>query len=113
LIGEGGAADLFSFLKVENILPDIEDVLKDPKKAKLPPENRLDGQYAVMQLLLHYAVPENIDKLFEYGKRLNLELQTSMVRSLIKKSGGTLLNSPAISKFISEHRALIVGSLEE
>jgi len=112
LMGEGSAADLFSFLKVESILPDITAILKDPKKAKLPPEDRLDGQYAVMQLLLHYAEPDNIEKLFDYGKRLNLELQTSLVRSLIKKSGGTLLNSPAISKFIADHRALIVGSLE-
>ena len=95
-----------------SILPSIDDVLKDPKKCKIPPESRLDGQYALMQLLLHYAASDNIDKLFTCGQRLNLELQTSMVRSLIKKSGGTLLNSPAISKFIAEHRALIVGSLE-
>lgn len=112
LIGEGSAADLFSFLKVESILPNIDDVLKDPAKCKIPPESRLDGQYALMQLLLHYAESDNIDALFTCGQRLNLELQTSMVRSLIKKSGGTLLNSPSISKFISEHRALIVGSLE-
>lgn len=112
LIGDGAAADLFSFLKVESILPSIEDVLKDPEHCKLPPESRLDGQYALMQLLLHYAESDNIEQLFTCGKRLNLELQTSMVRSLIKKSGGTLLNSPSISKFISEHRALIVGSLE-
>lgn len=112
LIGEGAAADLFSFLKVENIIPDIQDILKDPEKAKLPPENRLDGQYAVMQLLLHYANSDNIDTLFKYGKRLNLELQTSLVRSLIQQSGGTLLNSPAISKFIADNRALVVGSID-
>lgn len=112
LIGEGSAADLFSFLKVESILPTIDEILKDPEHAKLPPEERMDGQYAAMQLILHYAESSNIEDLFTYGRRLNLELQTSMVRSLLRKSGGTLLNSPAISKFISENRALVVGSLE-
>lgn len=110
LIGQGAAADLFAFLKVENELPTMEQILKNPKTAKLPKEERMDAQYAAMQMVVHYVNPDNVDTLFKYGSRLNLELQTSMVKSMLNKTGGTLLNSPAISAFIAEHRALIINS---
>lgn len=111
LIGEGSAAQLFAFLKVESELPTIDQVLKNPKRAKLPKEERMDAQYAAMQMLVHYVNADNVEPLFTYGKRLNLELQTSMAKSMIEKTGGTLLNSPSISAFVAEHRALILGSI--
>lgn len=112
LIGEGAAADLFSFLKVENVIPTINEILKDPKEAKVPPTSRMDAQYAAMQLLLHYADADNISKLFTYGKRLNLELQTSFIRSLMQKSEGKLIDTPEIVEFMTEHRELILGSMQ-
>ena len=111
-IGEGAAAEFFSFAKVANELPSIEEVLADPTRAKVPEHNRLDAQYAAMQLTIHHAEAKTIDPLFKYLLRLNKELQTSAAQQLIKKSGGALLNSVALTNWIRENKALITATLQ-
>lgn len=105
-IGEGSAAELFAFLKVADELPTIEEIIKDPKKAKAP--ERLDAAYAGLQLCLHHAESKNIDAIWQWTERLPIELQTSAAKSMLKKSGGALLNSPRLSKWIAKNRALVL-----
>ena len=40
-IGEGAAAELFSYLKVADVIPTIQEMLADPAKVKLPPGHRI------------------------------------------------------------------------
>jgi len=110
-VGKGAAAEMFSFFKTVNKIPTIDEIKKNPMKAKLPKPEELDAQYAVMQMIVHNADAKNIDTLFTYIQRLNLELQTSAAKSLIEKTGGALLNSKAITDFISKNRTLIVNTL--
>lgn len=105
-IGEGTATELFAFLKVADELPTIEEILKDPKKAKAP--ERLDAAYAGVQLCLHHADAKNIDPIWEWTERLPLELQTSAAKSMLERSGGQLLNSPRLGKWIAKNRALVL-----
>lgn len=112
-IGEGAAAEFFSYLKVDEELPTIEQIRDSPMTAKLPPKERLDAQYAAMQLVIHHATPETIDPLFKYVERLNKELQTSTVKQLIDKSGGALLNSKALTAWIAANRALVHATLND
>ena len=42
-IGEGSSAELFAFLKVHNLLPTFAEIIADPKKATVPPDDRLDA----------------------------------------------------------------------
>ena len=109
-IGKGASASLMSYLKVSDELPEIEDIVADPMTAKLPKATRLDAQFAAVQMLVHHAKPENIDTLWQYAERLNKELQTSAASQLMKRSGGALLNSAALTKWISANRALITAS---
>lgn len=110
-VGEGTAMEMFSFFKVANKLPTKDEIIKNPKKAKVPKDNELDAQYAAMQLCVHHATKDTVDSFFEYITRLKLELQTSAAKSLLEKGGGTLLNSKALSKFIAENRALVINSM--
>ena len=105
-IGDGVSGELFAFLKVADDLPTIEEILKNPKKAKAP--ERLDAAYAGVQLCLHHADAKNIDKIWEWTERLPVELQTSAAKSMLEKSGGQLLNSPRLGKWIAKHRALVL-----
>lgn len=105
-IGEGAATEQFAFLKVADDLPTIEEILKDPKKAKAP--DRLDAAYAGVQLCLHHADAKNVDIIWEWTERLPLELQTSAAKSMLEKSGGKLLNSPNLGKWIAKNRALVL-----
>ena len=111
-IGEAAAGEFFSFCKVVDILPTYADVMDDPKKAKLPPSERLDAHYAAAQLLVHYVNEDNVNTLFEYALRLRKELQVSIARQFIDNSKGVLLNSAAMQKFIKENTALVAGTLK-
>jgi hypothetical protein len=108
-VGNGAAAQMFAFFKLHDQLPDLEDIEKDPSKAKCP--QSLDAAYAAAQLCIHYAKPQNVDKLWEYCERLPKEIQTSTAKSLIHSSGGVLLNSKRLGKWIASNRALVVATM--
>jgi hypothetical protein len=105
-IGEGTSTELFVYLRVADDLPTIEEILANPSKAKCP--DRLDAAYAGVQLCLHHCDPKNIDKIWEWTERLPIELQTSAAKSMLDRSGGQLLNSPRLSKWIAKNRALVL-----
>lgn len=107
-IGEGATAQLFGFLKVGDQLPTIDQIEKDPMKAKCPED--LSAAYAAMQLCIHHASPPNVDKLWTYTERLPKELQVSAAKSLVDKGKGVLLNSQALNNWIRNNRALINAS---
>lgn len=107
-VGDGAAADMFGFLKVHDKLPTLEEIEHDPKTAKCPQD--LSAGWAAGQMCIHYAKPGNIDKLWEYTERLPREVQVSMAKSLMERSGSTLLNSPKLIQWIHKNKALILSS---
>ena len=107
-IGEGAGADLFGFLKVWDQLPTLEEIMADPKQAKCP--NDLSAGWAAGQMCIHYAKAGNINELWTYTERLPREVQVSMAKSLLERSGSALLNSPALIKWIHANKALITSS---
>jgi hypothetical protein len=109
-VGKAVSAQMFSFFKVADEMADIEDIIADPMTAKVPAAGRVDAQHATVQMVIHHATSETIEPLFQYVERLNKELQTTAVIRLMEKSGGTLLNSPSITQWISENRALIMAT---
>ena len=110
-IGTGAASELFAFLKVADIIPTIEDMLKSPDKCKLPPGSRLDGAFAVSAMISHYVTAKNVDKLWTVCERLPVELQTSTALTMLQSSGGALLNSKSLNDWISRNRTLISNSM--
>lgn len=107
-IGEGACAQLMAYLKVADELPTIQEILDKPKDAKCP--DALSAAYAAAQMCLHYASPQNIDKLWTYTERLKKELQVAVAKQLITKGAGTLLNSKALGQWIAKNRVLINAS---
>ncbi len=104
-IGEGATADMFGYLKVHDQLPTLDEIMADPKTAKCPKD--LSAGWASGQMCIHYAKGSNIDKLWQYTERLPKEVQVSMAKSLLERSGSALLNSPALIKWIHANKALI------
>ena len=107
-IGQGAGANLFGFLKVHDQLPTLDEILADPKKAKCPSE--LSAGWAAGQMCIHFARGANIDKLWQYTERLPREVQVSMAKSLLERSGSQLLNSPSLISWIHKNKALINAS---
>jgi hypothetical protein len=104
-IGEAATAELMAHLKLGDQLPTIEEVEADPAKAKCPKD--LSAAYAAAQLCLHFAKPQNIDRLWTYAERLPREIQVSTAQSMIARGGGILLNSKTMNAWIMKNQALI------
>lgn len=109
-IGSGAATEFFSYIKVANELPKIEEILKDPMGAKVPGDKKLDAQYAAAQLCVHHADTKTVGKLFKYVTRLNRELQTSTITRMSEKGKGILMNSPELNEWLAENAALVTGT---
>jgi hypothetical protein len=107
-IGGKRAAELFAYLKVADDLPTIEEILANPQTCKCPKE--LSAAYAAVQMCVHFAKPDNIDKLWTFAERMPKELQVSTCRSLVDRGGGALLNSTALNKWIMANKTLINAS---
>jgi hypothetical protein len=107
-IGEGAGASLFGYLKVWDKLPTLDEILADPAKAKCPQE--LSAGWAAGQMCIHFANGSNIDLLWQYTERLPREVQVSMAKSLLERSGSALLNSQRLVKWIHANKALITSS---
>ena len=112
-IGEGAAVKLFAFFKVASELPELDDILTNPARAKLPDETRLDAQHAAMQMCVYNTSPDTAEPLVQYITRLRKELQVSAVQQMLKKGAGAMLNSPTLAKFIRENPALIQATLSD
>lgn len=110
-IGDKGASELFAYLKVADELPTIDEILKDPSGCKCPKE--LSAAYAATQMCVHFAKPENIDKLWTFAERFPKELQVSACRSLVDRGGGVLINSQALNKWIMANKTLITTSISK
>lgn len=107
-VGEAAAAEMFAFFKLNEHLPTIDEVEKNPTQAKCP--ERLDAAFVAAQMCVHFAKPGNIDKLWTYVERLPRELQVSTAASLVEKSGAILLNSQALTTWMGKNKALINAS---
>ena len=106
LIGPA-APELFAFIKVMDEVPTPESIARDPMKAKLPSETRLDAHYAAMQLCVDMADVDNVEAAFTYVTRLRPELQVAAAKQMVTKMGGKLLNSPALNRWMSSNSAKI------
>lgn len=109
-VGDGSAAQMFAFFKLHDKLPDIDDIIKDPTKAKCP--DQLDAAYAAVQLCIHFAKADIVDQLWTYCERLPKEVQVSAACSLVKRSGGTLINSKKLGQWVAKNRALITSVID-
>ncbi len=66
LVGEGPAIELEQFLKVCD-LPDLNDVVKDPKRCRIPKEP--GARYAMASMLSRGATRQNLNAVTTYTRR--------------------------------------------
>jgi hypothetical protein len=66
LVGEGPAIELEQFLKVCD-LPDLDDVVKDPKRCRIPKEP--GARYAMASMLSRGATRQNLNAITTYTRR--------------------------------------------
>lgn len=109
-IGGASAAQLMTHIKYADELPDIADIIKDPAKAKLPP-NR-DAQMVAGYMLAHNIDGKNAKNVMKYVGRLQIEMQVLSVRAMTAEPqrASALLAEPEFSQWLSRHKDLIIAS---
>lgn len=69
-IGDGHATKFEAWLRVENELPRIEDIIKDPMNAPVFDNRKADILYLLLTSLADVADAKNVGAILEYIKRL-------------------------------------------
>ena len=83
-IGKGMASELMAFRDLAPTLPSVEEVLMNPKGAKLPSENT-SAQFLITDMLADQATFNTFDALVEYAKRMPPEMQAKFVKDSMKR----------------------------
>lgn len=66
LVGAGAAAEFEGYMKTLD-MPDLQEVLGNPKGCRIPKQP--SGKYAMSAMLARYATKPNLDKVYTYIKR--------------------------------------------
>jgi hypothetical protein len=65
-VGPGAAGEFEAFMRTMD-LPDLQEILADPKKCRIPPEPA--HKYALSSMLARYAERHTLDRIMAYIKR--------------------------------------------
>ena len=109
LLGVGTGAKFISFLRVAQSLPEFSDIVKNPKKAKLPEDDRPDAQYATMQMVAHRVDKDTALPAFEYLQRMPREYQVSGLQTIFRKTP-EVVQSPSFTNWLKNNRDLVAAA---
>lgn len=104
MIGEAGAAQLFSFVKLEREMPRYEDIIKDPKGAKV--SSKPDAAMLVCYNLAHRVKAEHCDQVVEYVDRMPKEFGVIFGKAAVARDPKLILTN-GIKKWVKENASLM------
>lgn len=109
-IGGGEAAQFFTHLKYADELPDVADIERDPKKAKLPANK--DAQMVCGYMLAHNVNDKNAPQMMAYIERLNIEMQVLAVRAVTAQQDRArhIVNTQAFTHWLKNNKDLLIAS---
>lgn len=108
LVGVGAGAEFHAFIRVAIDLPDLEDVLKDPKRCRIPHEP--SGKYAMSAMLSQYLERKNVAAIMQYIGREEFGRDFEIVTVLdAVKRDSTLMNTKEFISFANKNKDLRLG----
>jgi hypothetical protein len=109
-IGKASAAQFYTHLKYADELPDLDDVVKDPKGAKLPAAR--DAQMVCAYMLAHSVDDKNADAIMVYTERLNIEMQVLTVSAVTAQDAraANIINTKGFGAWLSKNKKLLIAS---
>lgn len=83
-IGDGGAAELYGFMKLGNQMPDPDLALDDPQAFKMP---NVDAaiNYAFCVAIAYRAVRKNMSAVVDVLSQLRIEYQAMAINMIVKR----------------------------
>ena len=110
-LSEGVATEFYGFRKVWHSMPNIDQILIDPKGAPVPDDSAT--QFAVATALAQRAEPTNTDVILTYAERFADERQRPEIMALCVKDmlrkNPMCATTKAFNQWASKYSDLIVG----
>lgn len=83
LVGGAAAVEFMAYMKYYASLPTLEEIVKDPKKAKIPTE--IPSICAIVSMLAARITKEQIVPVLAYVARMNKEYEVTFMTELINR----------------------------
>jgi hypothetical protein len=108
-VGQAAASQYFVHLKFSDEIPTIESVMRDPSKAKLPPNK--DAQMVVGFMLAGNIDDKNAEPVMKYLTRLKTEMQVLAVRAMKGRpeASHALSMTADYADWLREHKDLLLA----
>lgn len=110
LIGGGESAQYFTHIRYAAELPDIEDIERDPMRAKLPAAR--DAQMVCAFMLAHHVKEKNAVQIITYLERLNIEMAVLAMKTITAQNdkAAIVANTQEFTRFLLKNKDLLVAS---
>jgi len=104
-IGDNAGIAFTTFMQYSSDIPNIDDVLKNPKKYKI--KDNLSVQYITLSYLAHKVTNKNIKKMSKYISRHSVELQV-MFYMMIVRINPKIRSNKVISDWLLKNKEAMV-----
>jgi hypothetical protein len=84
-VGEDHAEEFEAFMRIMQAAISFDEIIADPKKARIPEERDPGVYYAVCGMLARLATRKNFDRVMEYVGRLLVDYQVMILRSATRR----------------------------
>lgn len=107
-LGEAVLPKFLSHIRLANDLPTLEEVLDDPKGTKVP--DRLDARFVMAtSMAVHAKDEDRLRPILTYMRRLDVELQTLFVQSVVSRNPHALAVAE-FSEWVQQNQKLILAT---
>ncbi len=106
MIGQGAAAQYFSFVRLEREMPKFEDIVKSPKTVRVP--EKPDAQMLVCYNLAHMVKEDSAEPVVEYVSRMPKEFAVTFAHCACKRDW-RMVSTPAIQKWCKTNASLMAA----
>jgi len=110
-VGDGPAAELMGFLKIARGLPDLDDIIANPTKHKVPKDPAT--LYALVGGLAHRTTKKNLDRVLEFINQCPKEFKVVYWKDARAYTPELIDTKQYVSFFTSKENRDIVFSKEE
>lgn len=104
MIGDGAAAQLFAFVRLEREMPRYEDIVANPMKCRVP--SKPDAQMLVCYNMAHRITTETADPVVDYIERFPKEFSVIFAKAAIQRDY-KLVSTKAFTKWVNRNAALM------
>lgn len=108
LIGEAAGAQLFATIQLARELPKLENIIADPRGARLP--DKPDARMLVCFTLAHRADADNAGNLMTYMERMPPEFTFSFAKAVLMRHPMLVAKSPEFRAYAQKNARVILAS---